>query len=426
MNILNDIPELVNADIISSDTANKIRAYYEQKNPKSPKRLIILFGILGSILVGLGMILIIAHNWEEFSRPLKTFFAFFPMVAGQIICGYTLISKNENVAWREASAAFLFFAVGACISLVSQIYNVPGDLPTFLMTWMLLCLPLMYLMKSSVASLLYLTGITYYGIESSYFSYDYAETYTYWILLFCALPNYYLLFRRKRGLIHLLIHHWVICLSVIIMLGSLASTTEELILIAYMSLFGLFYIIGNVAPFSSERLRNNPYLFFGALGTIILLLILSFDFFWKHLRNKQFEFAEVIRSAEFISSVFISLIALGMLLWERKNLKRITLRLINFVFLLFIITFIIGLSSLISVFLINFFVFAIGILTIREGAKLDHLGVLNFGLLIITALFICRFFDTDLSFVTRGILFLSVGVGFFLSNIWVLKKRREK
>lgn len=425
MNILKDIPELIDAEIISQDTAQKIRAYYEQRRLKSPTRLIILFGILGSILIGLGIILIIAHNWDELTRPFKTFFGFFPLVAGQIICGYTILKKYDNGAWRESAAAFLFFAVGACISLVSQIYNVPGDLSTFLMTWMLLCLPIMYIMNSSVASLLYLIGITYYGIESSYFSYDYSETYTYWLFLFSALPFYYLLFRNKRANIHLVFHNWVICLSVIIMLGSFASKTEELIFIGYVSLFGLFYMIGHTPAFNSEKLRNNPYLLFGALGTIITLLILSFDSFWNILRNEDYESAKVIRSPEFISSLAITLMALAVFYWKwRKQINR-PLKPIDFVFMLFIITFIIGLSSLISVFLINLFVFAIGVLTIRSGAKLDHLGILNFGLLIITALFVCRFFDSDLSFVTRGILFLSVGIGFFLSNTWVLKKRRE-
>jgi hypothetical protein len=69
-------------------------------------------------------------------------------------------------------------------------------------------------------------------------------------------------------------------------------------------------------------------------------------------------------------------------------------------------------------------VFAIGILTIKDGAKKVHLGILNFGLLIIAALVICRFFDADLSFVFKGILFVSVGVGFFAANSWMLKKRK--
>ena len=425
MNIIKDIPELVDAKIISAETAEKIRMYYEQKSEKSPTRLMMLFAVLGSILVGLGIILIIAHNWDQFSRSLKSFFAFFPLIAGQIACGYVILKKAGNAVWHEGTSVFLFFSIGACISLVSQIYNVPGDLSTFLMTWMLLAVPLIYLMKSSATSLLYLTGITYYGIESCYFSYDYAETYTYWILLFCALPYYYLLYRNRRNSVHLKFHHWFVSLSIVIMLGSVASRTEEFVFIAYMSLFGVFYMIGNSISFASERRRNNPYFLIGALGTVVLLLILSFDSFWHHLRNKQFDFAEVIRSPEFISSILISLVGLALLLRKWKNNKSRDLKPIDFVFLLFIITFLIGLNSLISVFLINVCVFIIGIFTIRSGAISDHLGILNFGLLIITALFVCRFFDTDLSFITRGILFLSVGVGFFLSNTWVLKKRKD-
>jgi hypothetical protein len=63
-------------------------------------------------------------------------------------------------------------------------------------------------------------------------------------------------------------------------------------------------------------------------------------------------------------------------------------------------------------------------LTILDGAKKDHLGVLNYGLLIIMVLAVCRFFDTDLSFIIRGLLFVSVGIGFFATNYWMLKKRK--
>ena len=73
--------------------------------------------------------------------------------------------------------------------------------------------------------------------------------------------------------------------------------------------------------------------------------------------------------------------------------------------------------------LINFLVLAIGIMTIREGAKNNHLGILNYGLLIVSALIICRFFDTNINFVLKGILFVAVGVGFFFANLWMVRKR---
>jgi hypothetical protein len=56
--------------------------------------------------------------------------------------------------------------------------------------------------------------------------------------------------------------------------------------------------------------------------------------------------------------------------------------------------------------------------------KTDHLGKLNYGLVIITFLVIFRVFDTNLSFALRGLLFLIVGVGFYITNFQLLKKRK--
>ena len=58
-----------------------------------------------------------------------------------------------------------------------------------------------------------------------------------------------------------------------------------------------------------------------------------------------------------------------------------------------------------------------------EGAKREHLGILNYGLLIIAALAACRFFDQDITFLGRGLIFLFVGFSFFAANYWIIRKR---
>lgn len=426
MNITKNIQELLEAKIISKEIAENILEYYRKKRKaQTPNRLFIVFGILGSILVGLGIILIIAHNWDELSRPVKTFFAFLPLIVGQLACGYSLTKKADSTAWRESSATFLVFAVGACISLVSQIYNIPGNLSSYLLTWILLCLPLIYVMNSSLTSLLYLIGITYYAGEVSYWSYPISESYLYWLLLLIALPHYYFLFRKKPDSNFLFFHNWFIPLSVIITLGTVANNFEELMYVAYFSLFGLLYIIGNSKFFSQQKLINNAYLILGSLGTLVLLLMLSFEWFWEDLQKSYLTFNTAITSPELLVSAILSLSACILLYLLGKNKSIFDINPFEVVFILFIITFLIGFKSLIAIVIINILVFGIGLLTIKDGAKKDHLGILNFGLLIITALIICRFFDTDLSFITRGILFISVGIGFFVANYYTLKKRKQ-
>ena len=190
---------MLSAGVIDTETAERIRKYYRQQGGNAGNRLIIAFGILGAVLVGLGVILILAHNWDQLSRSLKTLFAFLPLLIGQLLCGWVLLRQEGQVAWRESAAAFLFFAVGASISLISQIYHLPGDVSAYLLTWMLLCLPLVYLLRSSITSLLYLCGITYLAVEAGYWNWNGASVAAdwYWLLLLCLLPYYYLLHLAK-------------------------------------------------------------------------------------------------------------------------------------------------------------------------------------------------------------------------------------
>ncbi|GAB3661731.1 hypothetical protein GCM10028791_36470 [Echinicola sediminis] len=424
MNLLKDIPDLVKAEVISEETAVRIRDYYRTRAATSTNRLFVVFGILGAILVGLGIVLILAHNWDELSRVTKTFFAFLPLLIGQGLCAYVLMKRQREVAWRESSTAFLFFAVGASISLISQIYHIPGNLSAFLLTWMLLCLPLIYVMNSSTASLLYLIGITWYAGETSYWSYPQSDSYMYWLLLLAALPYYIKCCTKLSHSNFTIFHNWVIPASLAITLGTLAKESGELMMVAYMSLFGLFYLIGEWDFFRRDKLMGNGFKIIGSLGTMGLLLILSFDWFWKELKAWDFQWTEVILSPEMISTGILSLLA-GFLLYrkmQRNPLAKIPP--MAFMFLLFIIAFIIGMFSPFAQLVVNLYVFGFGLITMKEGARLNHLGVLNYGLLIIAALVACRFFDTGLSFVIRGILFVLVGVGFFAVNYWMLKKRR--
>ncbi|HCQ16273.1 MAG TPA: hypothetical protein DIU20_08430 [Cryomorphaceae bacterium] len=421
------MPELVEAGVISPETAERIRSYYVDKHtPFSP--LFIVFGIIGAILVGLGIILIIAHNWDTLSLDIKTTLAFLPLVSGQLVCVYALLKKTDNRGWREGGATFLVFAVGAGMALISQIYHIPGELDAFMLSWLLLILPLPYIMRSTVASLLYIVGAAFFAADTGYWYTTDLQPDIYWLLLLGILPYYYWLAVQKPGSNSISFHNWLIPVSVLIALGTLAHRAEEFMFIAYFSLFGLFYLIGSLEFFEKKHPAGNGYRILGATGTTILLLVLSFDWFWEDLRSDYLNTDELIGSTEFWVSGLLSIMALVLLIrMIRINpLVSLSTSPIAFIFLLFIPTFIIGLFSSFAVVLVNCCVLLVGIMTLRNGIRQDHLGLLNYGLLIISILAICRFFDRDLSFVARGILFVSVGVGFFLVNYYTLKKRRHE
>lgn len=425
MGIQKDINDLLKAEVISAETAEKIKAYYQQKQQQSGNRLFVVFGILGALLVGLGIILIIAHNWDDLSRTTRTIIAFIPLIMGQAACGYTILKKQDSMAWREGATTFLFLSLGACISLISQIYNIPGDLRSFVLLWMLLCVPLVYVMRSSLASLMYILGITYYACLVSYWTYPPAESFLYWLLLVPILPHYYLLYRKAGSSNFTILHNWFIPLSIVICLGTIADKYEEVMFIAYFALFGLLILIGQLEFFKAKHPLFSGYMPIGFLGTNILLLTTSFDWLWEDLLVDPVKLDGFFTSPEFIASLLLSLGAIGLIAYKLKSASIKDLNPFSGVFLVFTLLFILGHFTLAPVIIINLLILGLGILVILDGAKKDHLGILNIGLIIVTALVICRFFDSQISFVLRGIMFVTVGAGFFVTNYWMLKKRRK-
>ncbi len=418
--LINELPELVKNQVISEDIASIIQQYYKSKQEHSPNKLFTVFGVLGSLLVGLGIILILAHNWDEFLRVTKTVFAFLPLVIGQLFVGYSIF-KNKSSTWKEASGTFLFFAIGSSIALVSQIYNIPGDLSSFILTWIVLCWPLIYLLKSDVLAILHLVFSTYYACAVGY-GFDSMESspWLYLVLLAIALPHYWQALKLRPNANITSLMHWLWPLSLVITLGTFVSQHGDFGYLMYVLLFGLFYNIGKIPYLDHHSLRRNGYLVLGSLGTVILLLLSSFKWLWDFDID-----ASSIPSQEFYIALILFMASLVVLGYSYSKQWIRGFNLFQYVFILFTILFFIGMTnSIIPTVMSNILVFALGVMTVKIGADKFHFGILNYGLLIITALVVCRFFDTDMSYIIRGLLFVMVGIGFFLTNYVMLKRQK--
>jgi uncharacterized membrane protein len=342
--ILNELRHLLQAQVITEETAQRIKDYYKGQPAQSSNRVFIVFGILGSLLIGLGLVLILAHNWDNLSKIVKLGVGFFPLFGAQVLAGYTLIKQRHEVVWREGAGTFLFFAIAISISIVSQVYNIEGDLAGFLFIWMCLALPIAYVLKSSFASMLSILGITWHACEAGYFDYPDTNAPEYWILLMLVLIFYYFEFIRKNirnNFFHF--HSWLIVLSLTTCLGVFFEERGEFMMIAYMSMFSGFVLMGQFPLFASRTVLGNAYLVCGSLGVIILLLTLSFRWFWDEVPAANLE--GLFTHQEIIVSILLTLISIGLLtkLLQVKDLKELNSK--SFAFLVFIVLFFVGSGS---------------------------------------------------------------------------------
>src|ERR1044072_258550 len=102
-----ELPALVTSGTISAENAQAIERYYEGKSAGAPKvGFVLLPAAAGSILVAAGIVLLIAHNWDDFSRPVRSVIAFLPLLAGQALSVFVLLRRNESKAWVERGDTF--------------------------------------------------------------------------------------------------------------------------------------------------------------------------------------------------------------------------------------------------------------------------------------------------------------------------------
>lgn len=416
-----ELKTLVKDKVISPELADKIEQYYATKDVGKPNKLFAIFGVFGALLIGSGIILMLAHNWDDFSRLTKTILAFVPLVLGQILVGFSIL-KEKSATWKEASGTFLFFAVGACIALVSQIYNIPGELDSYLLTWIILCLPLIYLLRSHAVALLVVIWSTYYAVLVGLWSYRSSEIpWLYLVFFVSIIPYYGQLLKQKINSNAVTIFNWILPGSFVIALGGFVGNHGNLGFVSYIALFGLFYNIGRLDIFKPLRTLRNGYLIIGSLGTVISLLFFTFRWIWDEFPST---FGLHMQELYVLTALLIlALTVVGYTVFK-KGIRQINLFQIAFLIFSMVYFFLPGIDVL-PIVLMNILVFALGMSAIKIGSDKFNFGILNYGLLIISILIICRFFDTGMSFVLRGVLFVLVGVGFFVTNYVMLKKQQR-
>lgn len=425
MKLSESLSELVDANVISDEIAQKIQLYYNYKKHQKPNRLFLLFAVLGTLLIGLGLVLIVAHNWDNLQTVTKTSIAFAILLITQIFGAFVLIKYKHIAAYREGASGLLFFAVGATISLVSQIYHIEGNLDAFILTWMLLCLPLVYIFKASLPSLLYLAGITYFAFVHVFtFDENIYSALWYWPLLLGVLPHYWYLLKSKEVTNAAVYHHWAIACSLIIATATTFSYEHTFYMfpLLFMALFAFLYEVGLLPPFDTNSHSQNAFRKLGYLGAVVLLYIFSFENYFSDIKIDWIEFAG---TNKFVAFFFFLTMSLGLFLLSSKPLFSSGYKPVVPIFLVFFVLFILGFYTALATVLINLLVLFLGILEMKYGAKENNLSKLNRGFLMVSLLILIRFFDEDLSFVVRGLLFLLVGVGFVLTNYFMLKKRRS-
>jgi hypothetical protein len=252
-----------------------------------------------------------------------------------------------------------------------------------------------------------------------------------WPLLFLGLSAFIALLRRNRNGYGTLLAATTLALAAAFAL----SKTDELGAqsfwrCSFAAFWSVLYLVG-LGFFKDWRpTRAHPFAAIGWIAILSLTIFLSFKDSW---RTHQWQSAvnaiprhypDALAAGIQIAWVLAALL-LGVWTFWKEYRTRLNLAPAAFAPIVLIAW---GIAKrtrnpLVPSLLLNFFGLALGTYTLVRGVRGGRIYEANLGMLIIAALALARFFDSDFEFVARGIAFIAIGLGFLVTNLVVFKRK---
>lgn len=151
MNLSKKITQWQNAGLISAEQGRKINVWEQQNN-----KPYLFYGLIALSLfcIGLGIISVIAANWDTIPAVIKLGSALL-LLSGCACLTYMAYLKQKQ-AWFDGSIFLFALSVLGVIGLTAQVYQLQPDGYTAYLLWSTLIFPLLFFVKSALLPLIWI------------------------------------------------------------------------------------------------------------------------------------------------------------------------------------------------------------------------------------------------------------------------------
>ena len=146
--------------LISQEQKQNIESLYEWPPEKAAKesakkekhsiRLITVLQVIGALLIGIGVISLVAFNWAKLPNSSKLFIIITAILSAHS-AGFFYLTKRT--CYQKAGYSLVFLGnlfYGAGIWLIAQMYHIHHSFPTGVFLWALGIIPVLYVIKSQL------------------------------------------------------------------------------------------------------------------------------------------------------------------------------------------------------------------------------------------------------------------------------------
>ncbi|MDD4908449.1 MAG: DUF2157 domain-containing protein [Candidatus Omnitrophica bacterium] len=395
-------------------------------------RLINTIITLGSILIGLGILLFVASNWDKINRPAKILIIFSVISLFNLGVYYFRFIKNTYLGLTEGFCLIGSFAFGAGIWLIAQIYQIHYNFSAGILFWILGILAAAYIYRSwtvmvlsSILSLIWLSSYqTYYFNREAYgffalgalimaLAYDLKSRFSIFIIIVSTcvwIAHFWTL--KHSGLDNYYWEH--------------GMYTAHLLLAAIYMVFGFLLYGAGMWQARIQRLVSYSFLY-KFLGIVFIAFSTYSITFVHHYSKHHSGYCPPAIMALILILAVLSAAIISCLYNLAKNKQDLIESGILFYFLI---------ASLSAIFLSFAFPAAgsglINILLIVEtlgfiylGFAINSEGIFRLGILIFFIDVLSRYFDILWKMMPRSLLFIFGGALLIAGAVFADRKRRQ-
>jgi len=421
----NQIQDWVRLGIIDAACGESIgKLYPPQKSSRSWALLI--FSGLGAVIIGLGVILLFAYNWDKMDKFAKLATVFGSLILAHL-AGVSFFTMTERFKGLGESLCLLgTMLFGAGIWLVAQIYHIEEHFPNAFLFWGLGAFLMAWAMPSVIQAALAAVLFGLFAImEGSEFRTAVPYVFLFLLLL---LPLAY----KKQSWFLLSVILLSAACSILFMTITLQHS-EMIVFHSLLSIFIFYTAVGLLHQKSAKFEKfSTVYCFIGIAGYLLMLFILSFDEISREILEHPLPLK--------IDAIFYWLtpFALSIVLWLgviREIFKKTLIKyyshdlLLMPVLLIFLCSYSFSITRcfdwpVIGVFNLLFLVHCL--MMMAKGCIDVKLNQVIVGSLLLAALVVARFFDFFESLAVRGTVFVIVGVLIFSQGFFYIKSKKKK
>lgn len=423
-----ELPNLVRQGVLSADAAEALRSHYGPVEEGRWRQIAVtLSGVLGALLIGLGIIFVLGYNWSALGRSVRTALSLAPLLAAQGLAAWVLWRSQPSAAWREGAAVMLALALVASVALIQQTYHVSSDYDELLLPCLVLTLPVVYLLGSSAAAVLYLVGVLAWAGAADLKG---TASLAVWLLAIPLAPHVWTAARADRYALRPVFLMWAVALWAGVALGFVVGDVDDVIsIVGFPALYAVMVLAGGVWFARGASMWRRPFETVGVAGVAVSAYVLTFRDVWNHLAYHDGELAPVLRdhpaAAALVAALVLASLALaGACLWRRRP-WRLVLGAAPALALLGAGVFYATRSASAPAWMFNAYVLALAAAALVTGFRQRRLALANLGVLLVAMLIVARFFDSEMGFLVKGIACIAAGAGFLVTNLVVHRLRRR-